>query len=155
MAPQVQAYSAGVRGVASLLKGRPGPRPAARVYQPSPVSGPPRGRAAPRPWQKSFQIALLGSDWPRRTRSRGGAANERRGLRAAGQWRGPEVWAAPPSAAAAVALAASLRRPRPGKCRTTGAAGGEGRWETLLPRPAARCTLGTPGSRPAETPRLS
>lgn len=83
--------------------------------------------AAPGPGPgKSFQKALLGADWPRRTRSRGAAANERRGPRALGRGRGPEVRAAPPLAAAASAAAARPRRPSQGKWGAVAAAGGGG-----------------------------
>lgn len=128
MAPQVQAHS-GEQPASSKAGQVPAQQP--KSSKPRPVSRTPRGHAAPGPWKKSFQIALLGSDWPRRTRSRGAAANEQRRLRAQGRGRGPVVWAAPPSAAAAVVVAARLRRPSPGKCGTAAAAGGEGRWGTV------------------------
>lgn len=76
-------------GCAGSSQHPPGPRRQPESPRPPSAPGPPRGRAAPGPWEKSFQKALLGADWPRRTRSRGAAANERRGPGAQGRGGGP------------------------------------------------------------------
>lgn len=119
------------------------------------LPGPGRPRAAAWPrraraWEKSFQTALLGADWPRRTRSRGEAANGRRPPRARGWGRWPEARAAQSAAAAAARprgqarVSSGLRWPgvgaaRPGTAATAG--------ETLQAALAPRRALGTPGSR--------
>lgn len=117
----------------------PEPLPPARL-------GPPRGRAAPGTWEKSFQKALLGADWPRGTRSRGAAANGRRRPRARGRGRRPEArgctaprrsrpsrrrWSAEPEP-----VSAELRPPGQGLlggCHRRRPHHRHGRGETLLP----------------------
>lgn len=163
----------GVRGAASILRGGPGPRPPARP--PAPPRPPPaQGRRVatphPDPGKKSFQTPLLAADWPRRTRSRGAAANGGRGPRAQGPGRGPEVPAAPPSAfaaasaASAAAAAARPRRLRSGECgaAAAAAAGAEGclgaasaAGKLFCPRPAARCAPGPPLAAAVPGPRGS
>lgn len=126
----------------------------------SPAPGPPRGHAAPESWEKSFQTALLGADWPRRTRSRGAAANERRGPGAQGRGGGAEVRAAAPSVAAAGAATARPRRQSRGKCRAAAAGGLAPTPGPSRPRgnfcapPGARRALGPPGRRGAGSLRL-
>ena len=138
------------------LKSKPVPGcPGTRLHNPRlarslpssrslPSRGWPSAAAWPRralAWEKSFQTALLGADWPRRTRSRGAAANGRRPPRARGRWRWLEAGAAQSAAAAA----ARPREPSPGKFGAAGAGGGG--------RPGTAATAGKLFRLPWRPPR--